>query len=211
MKTYSALIFICVYFLFQSCIEINQTITVNNDGSGSIKIQVDMGKTEQFLPKNSGFDFLNSVKNAPTYAEQACLKGINNLKTYTNSENSSYIISFDFENSQALNKALIKIYNPDSKQTNFSPRFYKITRHHFVFKNLTPFIRKYLPSDATNPLNEVFFRFVTINNSYIFHPGFKKNSNIRAIIDENKKKITLKYTLYDILKSEIDIGIKVKF
>ncbi|MEI6124653.1 MAG: hypothetical protein WCQ95_13630 [Bacteroidota bacterium] len=201
-------------FLFQSCIDIKETITMNADGSGNIELLVNMGKYSKTLnQQNQKFDlsFVDQIKHTPVEAPillKSC-KGISNIKTQAEDEKGIYSVQFDFKNTKSLNKAIYALFK--QKKSTVMPNFIKVSKQKLHRINFAPFINKYMPSDSNNMMSDLFFQFINFESTYNFPRKVNKVSNTKAVVKNDGKTVILNYSLYDLLKSNFDYGITVKY
>jgi hypothetical protein len=208
------LLFLSLVFLFSSCIEIKETLTVNEDGSGNIKFVVDMGKIGKSLsPQNQQIDmsFVTEIQNTPAKADSLLkpCKGISNLKTSAGKENGIYSVSFDFKNSKSLNNALYKLFR--QKKSAFKPDFVKVSKHKVNQMNFAPVIKKYILKKESNMISDMLYQLIKIETTYQLPSKTKSISNIKAIQENDDKTVKLNYSLFELMNYDFDYGITIKY
>lgn len=200
-----------IAFLLQSCIEIKETITLNANGGGNIALLIDLGKIGKAINQQSGTNFLDQIKKVPLEAKNLLKtnKGINNLQTKADDDEGVYAISFDFKNSKALNNAIYSLFN--QKKLAVMPNIVKVSKHKLSRMNFAPFLKKYVAQDKGNMVSNMFYQYVNFESIYNFPRSVKKVSNSKAKLENDDKTVHLKYTLHDLLSTDFDYGISVKY
>jgi len=194
MKNFNLILCLIVICLLSSCIEIKETLKVNPDGSGNIKLVVDMGKMGKSLGSQNqqiNMSFINEIQSTPDKADsllKTC-RGITNLKTSSGKENGVYSISFDFKNYKALNAALYKLFR--QKKTSFSPDFIKVTKHKIRQMNFAPLIKKYVIKDESNMISDMLYQLIKIESTFMVPSKVKNVSNIKAVQEDGNNNVTV--------------------
>ena len=208
-------LFCCIgaLMLASGCIEISEEVTVNENGSGNIRLSVDMGALAASL--NTGNTTMNVsileeikkiVAEAPTRLEKC--KGIHTIKAGSNEKKGTYAVSFDFDNSKALNEALLLLAG--AKKGTPAPKFYKITAHKFIRKDLSPYVQRLMKKQNQGSANEMFYSYITLKSTFAFPKAVKKSSNIRSEIN-NSNTVISKFTLDEMIKGIYNTGHKITY
>lgn len=215
MKKQIVFIFLSLIF-FNSCITITEDITVNSDGSGKIAVKIDLGKIGSNLDNQvsgANMSFITQIKQFPESAAKVLIncKGISNVIPVTDNKKGIYSISVDFKNSRDLNKAIYMVFG--HKKKFYEPAFLKITSHQISKKNIAPLFKKIiaLQEKENKSFSDLMFPFISLKSTYRLPAEAKKVSNIKAVIADNKKIITTDYTLEELIKTNFDFGIKIKY
>jgi len=214
MKLFTRIgILICFLAGFSSCIELTDELTVNEDGSGILKISLDLGMVAGAMNKdNTQFDvsFLEKVKVISSGAGAALTgaEGISNVKSVTDEKMGYYSVSMDFDNSKNLNKALYKLFGQE--KNGLMPSFMKISRHKVVKTNLSPYIQKAFKSMKNTSTNEMLYSFVNVNSIVHFPSDIKNAKNIKSKLD-GARTLSTSFTLQELLKGGFDFGNSIKF
>jgi len=207
------LLFLGLLLFLSSCIEIKETLTVNKDGSGNICLEVDMGKADKaFSQQNQQGNilFVNEIQSTPEKADsllRSC-KGISNLKTNAGNKG-LYSVSFDFKNSKSLNEALYKLFR--QKKSAFRPDLVKVSKHKIRQMSFAPIIKKYAFRESSNMFSDLIYQMIKIETVYELPSGMKTVSNIKAITENDSKKVILKYCLFELLNNDFDYCITIKY
>jgi len=206
------LLFLILTLFLSSCIEIKEVLKVNNDGSGSLTMTVDMSKVgSSFGQANQQADmaFVKEIQDAPGRADSVLKNcpGISNLKT--SSEKGLYVVGFNFKNSKALNTALYKLFK--QKKSLFKPNFIKVTKHKTKQMNFAPLIKKYLLKSSSSMFSDMLFQLIRIESSFELPAKAKKISNIKAFQENDGLTIKMKYTLYELMNNDFDYGISMNY
>jgi hypothetical protein len=205
-----------IVLLLTGCLTINENITVNSDGSGLVKLTVDMGAIgAKMNQQNNGanISFIDKIKEFPKKAEAILIKcdGISGVYSVTDDNKGIYSIAFSFKNSKYLNKAIYSLFG--KKKTIFMPDFITIKPTSFKKKNIAPLLKKMIEIQKKDnaTFSDFMFPFINLNSTYIFPRDVKKVSNIKSIVQDNKKVVASRFSLEELLKSNFDFGLKIKY
>jgi hypothetical protein len=206
-------------FLFSSliimggCIEITEEITVNENGSGAIKMSIDMGMIGSSLNNdNTKFDvsYLQKIKELPGQAREALkeVKGIHKVETVSDDKKGLYSVGFEFDNSKVLNRAIYRMFGKN--KSAFTPNFVKISKHKLKKTDLSPFISKAFKSIKQSGYNEMLYAFISLNSIYHFPSDVLKTGNIKSQ-QPDLRTVTTKFTLDEMLKGGFDFGNVIRY
>jgi len=215
MKKNIAFLIFSLIFL-NSCITIYEEINVNSDGSGKVKLKIDLGKIGSNLNnQTSGIDmsFITKIKQFPVSASnilKSC-KGISNINPETDDKKGVYSLSFDFKNGSDLNKAVYMFFG--HKKKFYEPSFIKISGSYLKKKNIAPILKKVVSQQQkeNKGFTDLMFPFISLKSTYRLPSEVKKVSNIKAVTDLNKKTVTTEFTLEELIKTKFDFGIRIKY
>lgn len=205
--------FLILIFSFNSCIELEEHIIINNDRSGSYAILLDLGVISNnpfYTPK-----IPDDVKEFPDIIKNAIGKidGISDVKAV--STKSKYGVSFKFKNHKAFKKGLLEI----SGLKNYGfiiPNYIKVGKHRFVKKNIGHIIKQQIQSQEDSPLLDEYMGMKVadlINISSVIETPSKIKSVKRNITVSNAKgtnSVKIKTTLSDILNGA-ETGVLIKY
>jgi|WetSurMetagenome_2_1015567.scaffolds.fasta_scaffold195745_2 hypothetical protein len=214
MKRVIKNLFLFSFLIFLGgCIEITEEITVSKDGSGTIKMSIDMGMVGSSLNNdNTKFDvsYLQKIKELPNQAKAALkdFKGIHNVEIVSDDKKGLYSVGFEFDNSSILNKAIYKVFGKN--KSAFTPSFVKISKHKLKKTDLSPFIKKAFKNVKQSGYNEMFYAFISLNSIYHFPADVINASNIKSQQPDPRTVIT-KFTLDEILKGGFDFGNVIRY
>jgi hypothetical protein len=214
MKISPAICFlIATLFILQGCIDINEEITINPDGSGTISLAVDAGMIGSSInSQNSQFDvsILEQIRKIPGSASQALgeMKGIKNIKAVSDDKKGLYSVGFDFADQKVLNKAIYSLAG--KKKSVFSPSFIKISKHKLIKKDLSPYIRKIMTGKKLKSYNNLFLSFINYKSTFHLPSDVKNVSNIKSG-QPDKRTVTTNFTLEEMLKGDFNFGNVIKF
>jgi hypothetical protein len=200
-------------FILQSCIEISDEITINADGSGSIRVTIDVGEIGGSMNnQNSQFDisFLEKIRQIPAEASQILgqIEEIKNIQSTNDDKNGIYSVAFDFTNSRVLNQAIYSMAG--KKKSVFMPSFIKISKHKLTKKDLSPYIRNMLKEQQKKSYNEMLFAFISYTSTCHLPSDVKHASNIKSQQPDTRTVIT-KFTLDEMLKGGFDFGNVIRY
>lgn len=209
------LVFLCsCLILLQSCIEITDEITVNADGSGRIRASIDMGMLGSATDnQNVDMNMLGKIKSFPLLADSLLkgMTGISNIIPVTDNKKGLFALSLDFKDSRSLNKAIYKVFG--KKMGPFAPSFLKVTKHRLVKRNMAPLLKKLMAGNTSlnSMAGDMMMQFISFNSIYNLPAGATKISNIKAIPENGGTKVTTRFSLSEMMKTDFDFGIKIKY
>lgn len=130
MKIFQLILSLSLLFTLGSCIEITDDISFKNDGSGTMKYNVNLSSSRTKINSLLSLDSLNG-KKVPSLNEVkskiesiknqlASYEGISNVKLDANYTDYNFKLQFDFDNIIALEKAIkyISISESGNKSLN---------------------------------------------------------------------------------------------
>ncbi|MFH0895233.1 MAG: hypothetical protein V2A54_12435, partial [Bacteroidota bacterium] len=197
------------------CIEIVEEITINEDGSGKISFGVDLGVLGQMLGGKSGDNvkgkIADEMKKLPRVLAEKLTgnKGITNIVPTIDNDKGVFKISFFFKDSDNLNKSIYKIAGKE--YNSLMPDVIKIKKHRARMRNMVPLIKYYLNKNAEKDADEKIYTMVSFRTTVHFPYKVRHISNRRAILSDEEKTATLKYTLAEIRKGEVSTGFHARF
>lgn len=212
-KTLVLILFTLLACGLTSCIELSDELTVNADGSGSLRITLDMGMVASAMnSQNSQIDvsILEKIKMISLGADSALtgLSGISKVQSVTKDKQGFFQVSFDFDNSKNLNKALYKIFGQEKK--SLFPSLVKVSKHKVVKTNLAPYIKKAFDKKKDNSYNEMMYSFIRMKSVVHLPADLKKAKNIKSVID-TPRTVSTSFTLKEMLEGGFDFGNVITF
>ena len=212
------LLLLIIPFLFSSCFEIIEDVTINTNGSGKIALTVNLSQSRTKLKTIMLMDSINGYK-IPSETDirkefnhtVAILKGVNglsNVKQSLNFDNFIFKITCDFNDLNDLNKVVETFSEMNHMHV---PKGVK----HFSFnKNTSTFSRnyEYNISKSYNSVNkkdrEAFENaaYVTI---YRFQKPISAYKNKKAKLAKNNKAIMLKVSAQELINNTNTIKNKI--
>ena len=206
--------FLPVIFLFSSCIEIVEEITINPDQSGTVSFYTDFGALggmavnlgEKYIQSS----LLNQIKSFPetTAGLLKGVKGLSNIKPVTNKKG-LYSISFDFKNYRQLNDAIYKLF--DIKKHFYEPGYIKVSKRKIMKKNYAPILRLYVKKYQDQLKDKSMLKLLSYKSIIHFPKEVKRFSNKKSTLSASKKTLEFKCTLEELLSAGTNIGNKVKY
>lgn len=197
-----------------SCIEIVEEITVNKDKSGTICFSLNLGSLGG-LAMNLGENYLdaNTLKTLKEFPSEGAvllkdLHGIDNIIPVVN-KNGKFSLSFDFNNTKTLNKALYKLFN--KKKSFLDPGYISIKKHKVVKKNYGPLLRLFAKKYVDKLKDKTVLKLISYKTKYNFPFPVKKFSNSLSKADSDKNTVEFSCTIEELLTSPVDIGNRIKY
>lgn len=209
------LLFLTMFLIvFTSCIEIVETITINENLSGSIKYSVETSELASIFNNFSGFLEEGYEKDLEKVINKyvAVLDhedGISNVNYIIDKRKGNYGFSFDFENSKKLNIALYNISG--NKKGFFSPSYLKLSKKKLKKLNISPWVKKYLERENIEIPESSLTNMIDFKSVYKLPGKINSTSNSRAKIKENKQSAVTNYSLTDIIENKVNSGIRIRF
>lgn len=210
-----------------SCLDIEEKISLNRNGSGTYSIKVDMEQMMTMLQsfmsqEESGqlniFDTMDS-----TLREQVVvLRGIDGLSNVSHqSENYTFKISYEFDKIETLNEALSNGNNLSGSMGGFLPENVEGEPAYFWTKKT--FERRQEPienifeaeqdDEMAGMLSMAKMMMTDANYQIVYAmPGkVKRMTNSDAKLSGDKRTVTLDLALLDILEGNAELGNKITF
>jgi hypothetical protein len=207
-------VFFLLFLSLTSCIEIVEEITLHSDQSGKIKYRMKTNQIVSFLDNFSDLIDISLEKQLKSEAEKFASKlknqeGIDSITINLERKLSDYSMGFSFTSADDLNNAVYSVLG--YKENIFSPKYLKITEHNFSRKNFSPWVKKYFAQEGIDLtsgdlLTMVYFKTI------IYYPREVNNyrgDNIE--LSSNRKKLSQKNSLIDVLENKTNVAIKSRY
>lgn len=212
LKQITLLVLTVLLFLFSSCFEIIEEVDMNDDGSGSFNLTINMSQSKIHI--NSLF-LLDSVNGRPMPSKEQFKKAIKrveyelandttltNIKLSENWDDYIFSVSGEFKNVSTLNRAIKNI------NTIFNdPRGYSVELHdNFRFEPKT-FERLYsynLVNDynSLSKQDKAMFKNAKYTTIYRFNSPIKSFSNVNAMKSKSGKAVMLKVAVKELVTNK---------
>ncbi len=214
-------VLVAVLVLFSSCFEITEEVNILEDGSGKLKVTINLSESRKSLINYMKMDEVEGMR-VPSRAEldreldlfDRTLKGIEGMSNViVKRDFESFIFSFsgDFSNVNVLNQAineLAEVFNRSDYQTlkeeNFQytgnqfDRYFKYPIEAVIYDEAS-LTRRYMMDTA---------RLISI---FRFPKPVKKISNEKAMLSPSKKSVMLQASIAQLVKKEILLDNKISF
>jgi len=205
---------LAVFFLFTSCIDIVEEMTIHSDRSGSLAYRIEISGAGNFLSELTGMFSASVEDQIKVEANQfiQILKtqdGITNLQYNLTGGPGTYFLEFDFKDHESLNNSLYAIGG--AKKTMFSPGYIKIGKSKFKKLNFTPWLNRYLKQE------EIEFQspFITDNIAFVSVVNVPEDISGTKPADKNVygflRKTRQEFRLSDILEGESNTSLKIRY
>lgn len=222
-RTFFLWIFLCgIILTYASCFEIIEEVNMNNDGTGSFNLTINMSQSKTEINSMLLLDSVNGKPVPKTEDMKQALKKVEDkLKTDTSLHNiivkanwDDYIfsVSGSFDNVDALNKAIKNINSSFTKQHGYEPQL----QNNFKYVNKT-FERfyNYNLMDGFNKLSQKdrsAFEKATYTTIYRFKSLIVNHSNNYARKSKSGRAMMLKTNIKDLVtrKSTIENTIRLR-
>ncbi len=208
------LVFGCLAISLSSCFDFLEIITITKDGSGSYTTSLDATALQEQMKLMAAFDSTGEMASGfnhsmdSTYQESIrkykTVSGITNVVGNTSKEN-VYSISLDFENIEALNRAIYLDKNVESAKDIYGWKKGNLTRKNNDLKLV----------DEEDESQAEMMKSMMEENKYtviVNAPGkIKSTGNKGAVISEDKKSVTLVSKLTDLMDNAASLGLDIKY
>ncbi len=208
------LAFGCLAISLSSCFDFLEIITITKDGSGSYTTSLDATTLQEQMKLMVAFDSTGEMASGfnhsmdSTYQESIrkykTVSGITNVVGNTSKEN-VYSISLDFENIEALNRAIYLDKNVESAKDIYGWKKGNLTRKNNDLNLI----------DEEDESQAEMMKSMIQENKYtviINAPGkIKSTGNKGAVISDDKKSVTLVSKLTDLMDMAATLDLDIKY
>jgi hypothetical protein len=202
-------------FLFQSCIEIVEEVTVRDDRSGSISLSVEVGRGNSLLGIFGSFtdiSFPDELTDMAEYYSRELQKqeGISSVRLINKSSSGMIRLTFDFENQQNLNRALYAMAGVE--KNIFNPNIYKIKNKKLERRNVTKMVKLVIEEANDESGEEILYEIISVKS--VFNtPGSvqKVKTKMPVHISSDKRFVTTKIDLTELYENNASTRLKVKY
>lgn len=204
------LIPIIVLLITSSCVEIIDDITINSDGSGTFRYNINLSSSKVKINSILALDSLDG-KRVPSLNEIAqrikevtelleLKEGISNVVMHSDYDNFIFKLSFDFENVEVLQNGIkqVAIHENNNKEIpELDDPWLSFDGTHLVrsVPNITVEKVKSIKVEDRNLLKEGSYTSITRFNQLIDHA-----ENAASVISKNNKAIMIRTTPYDLME-----------
>ncbi|MEM7551935.1 MAG: hypothetical protein AAF363_19795 [Bacteroidota bacterium] len=203
------LILLCSLFLFSSCFRIEETLILQNDGSGFFGFKVDMSQSKYALRLAKNLSELYDGKSPDEQINRSFSRGlgaiektpgISSTQLIKNDDDFIYELSLAFDDLKALNTAVTQFFREEDKT---SGELFKFDKRKFERTGAIDIISmveresKNSKSKISGLDPRVIFKDVTYSMKYVFDNKIKKYSNEAASLSEDEKELELSYHVFD--------------
>lgn len=212
MKSISVLILFSFVFLLCSCIEIVDDISLNEDGSGSLKYSVNLSSSKIKISSALALDSLDGKKVPSRVEIQEKIdhfaqvfeekEGISNVTVSSDFTNYIFKLSCDFKSVSLLQEAIKSTVRAELKEKNelLDEKTNWMSWKNGSFERSVPDFTiaraKTLKDDEINALKEG--NYISITR---FERPVKEFSNPTAILAKNKLAVMLKTNMYSLTQN----------
>ena len=213
-KSYLSIIFLIITFSYTSCFEIVEEVNLNDDGTGSFIFTVNMSQSRIQVNSIMLLDSINGrplpkiedFKKAIRRLEYELKKdsAISEIKITENWEDYIFSITGNFQNIDALNKAIKNI------NTIFTPKGYTAELYdNFKYENnIFERLYSYNLINEYNTLSQkdkTAFKNAKYTTVYRFNSPVKSYSNQNALKSKSGKAIMLKVNVRELVTNKKSI------
>ena len=211
----SILLFAVSAFCLTGCFDILEEVTVKTDGSGQYTNKIDASKFSEQMQSFAAFDSTGEMipkmkysldsTFSSTWANYKTIKGVSNVKIDT-SKAYVYVLTFDFTNFEALNKA-IGFGKPADQQNVYAWEKGKISR-----KDMPLNMGDMKTDDESQKeMLKGFLQDMKYTTIYHLPNDAKKVSNKDAKISADKKTVTLECNMLELMDGKVKVNNDVTY
>lgn len=210
-----------VLLLFSSCFEITEEVSMNEDGSGTFRLTVNLSESRQSLVNYMKMEEVEGIK-VPSQAEIEAnldlvsqtlreMKGLSKVVVKRDFERFVFVFSGAFAEVATLNAAINEVVNtlnrtasPILEEQNFAHSAQQFTRQfkypipEDVYENASLTMR-YLLDTA---------RLVSV---FRFSKPIQKSTNQHTLVSPSRKSVMLQATIAELVKGEIQLDNQIHF
>ncbi len=202
------IIFCLIIISFVSC-TITEKVHFNNDDSGYVEYIIDYNKYVEMTGSSMDLDIDSIMKASLESDKYNSLEGISDFKFNNDKNRNELNISYNFKNISALNKVIQETselaYGADEDNTSETKVKKEFIRKGKKLIYLSPKMEK----DSTTESMESISEFFNYNLIISFDKEIQKVKNENAIISGDRKSVTLKGNLFEILSKEYDSDVTI--
>lgn len=220
MRSFKTLLLpLTLMFLFSSCFQVIEEITLKNDGSGEMQLTLNMSQSKSRLASIMLLDSVNGYKvpnekDIQEYMNETVdfLKksnGISNIKKSVDLKNYIISVSFSFKDVSNINGITQKLL---SKQKSKGPG-----NSYFFDKAAANFKRTYTYSsemktayNKLKPKDKEVFKTAGFTSIVRFENAISSNSNKQAVISPSGKAIMLKAAALELINGTSNLSNQVQ-
>ena len=207
-----------------SCFDVTEEVKMNKDGSGELRLNINMSQSKSNLANYMNAGEINGVK-IPTKDEMKLemvklkkklsgMKGISNVNTKSDFTEFVFELTADFTETKSLNKAInaaVKSFN----QTPFPlPKFKHFAFEDNKFSRLFNYTDERFTSEEFESMSSVvryLMESAKVVSIYRFEQPVKKVSNSKANLSPSKKAVKLEGNIAEFAKGEISLENHISF
>ncbi len=247
-RFYNFVIIAVLSISFTSCFDIKEEVTIHEDGSGSFIQTIDMGdnpmmqmalnmqndsEDEDGKQSDKAMNKMDSTLEE-TKAKLANVKGISNIKTASSKEELKYTLMYEFEDVDALNRAMHAAKTEKKGEVKIMQKIYSFKKGEFSRANNFSMSGNNMDLSSimggkkgeskeeqteeekaqTKKMMELFFG--DANYTYIVHVPNKVKSysnKSHTTVSDDEKTLTMTIPFLELMNDEkkVDVGNNVKF
>ena len=224
IKLFQTTFLLAIIFSLSSCFDVTEEIKLNNDGSGELKLIVDLSQSKTNLAGYLENGNINGVE-IPTKSEikseikklkktLSKIKGISKVSTKSDFKDFVFEVKAGFANMKALNKAInasVKTFN----QTPFPiPRYKHFDFEKGKFSRLFEYTDERFTDDEYDNFNAMvkyIMESANIVSIYRFEDPIKNQSNRQAQLSPSKKAIKLEGNIAEFVTGKVTLENHISF
>lgn len=209
ISTICGFLLICV---FNSCVDIYETIVFFKGGAGHAQQKMDMSAMKEMLNSLSSSEKENTASTgksvATSWERLKKINGISNVKIVQDTAKEIYIVDFDFVNATVLNEALNIESKTPSVKTLYKADKSTIERNEYdSFGGIT----QESEDEETAAMMESVLKEMKYHLSITAPGKIKSVSNKKAVISTNTQTVTLETNFEDLVNKTNSLKIDIRY
>lgn len=203
MKSLQLLVSFCCVFLLSSCVEIIDDLTINNDGSGTFKYNINLSSSKVKINSILALDSLDgrkvpSIEEIKTQVAKVIQlfedqSGISDVTIETNYDDYMFKLTCNFKTLEQLQKAITNVVRSEVKGKD-----YPELDHDWVSFNQNTLNRS-IPQITVKEINQKDIDLLkqgTYTSITRFEREIESFENSSATLSKNKKAVMLRTDTY---------------
>ncbi len=214
-------ILVALLLLLSSCFEVTEEVNMNEDGSGKVKVTINLSESQRSLVNYMKMDEVEGMR-VPSRTEldreldlfHRTLQGIEGMsEVKVNRDFDRFIFSFsgDFTNVKVLNQAineLAEVFNRSNYQTLKKDNF------HYVGNQFDRYFKYPIQADIYDEAS-LTMRYLMdtarLISVFRFPKPIQEISNKNAMLSPSKKSVMLQASIAELAKGEVLLDNKISF
>lgn len=209
LSKHTPLLFVAILFLVSSCFEIQEKVFLRKDGTGTFSLVIDMSQMKEMMAMmGASADDMEDDPFADMEedfesekSELEAIPGVSNARVIKDTESYRVGLSFDFDDIDALNAGVNKVFEDDEKGPT-NNRYYNYRRGKFErtsFFDQAEDVKDEMASGGDEELGfdpSVLFADMNYTTVFEFEDKVDHMSNEHAMISADGKTVTFKYYFF---------------
>lgn len=208
------LVLLLLLLTLTSCFEIYEEIRIKEKGNGSVALGFDLGEfnflgtlANRYLQKS----LFDEIVLMPSRAGSKLngIKGISNVRYSTEVAGGKVFLTFDFDDSKALNKAYYALFFRDKRW--YEPRPVLLNSRRIKKRNVAPVVKYYVRKNQDRINDMSMLSYITLRSEVFAPSAIRSVSNTRYVVQAGGKSAAFKMNVRDFLSNTPDVGVRIRY